>query len=85
MHGSFSHRIGILVFRAAPNPLCGRWFGCPGAGPIRACHRLGVPAEVLMIRRQRANPWARERGPENGYPDRLPVNSHLVSTALDCQ
>jgi len=31
MHRLVSHRTGILVFRAAPNPLWGRWFGCPGA------------------------------------------------------
>jgi hypothetical protein len=31
-----------------------------------------MSAKVLMRRRQRANPWTRERGPQNGYPDRLP-------------
>ena len=57
---------------AIPNPLPGRWFGCPGAGPIRACHRLFTPTTVLMSQSQFANPVQRERGPENGYPDRRP-------------
>ena len=35
---------GSSAIQALSNPLSGRWFGCPGAGPIRACHRLGVPA-----------------------------------------
>jgi hypothetical protein len=83
MYRSFSHRIGTLVFRAAPNPLLGRWFGCPGAGPIRACHRNGGPATALMNECRRANQVGRERGPENGYPNRLPpqgLNDQWQST-----
>ena len=58
----------------APNPLLGWWFGCPGAGPIRACHRACSPATVLTNECQFANRLGRERGPENGYPDRRPPN-----------
>ena len=36
-----------LAVPAIPNPLLGRWFGCPGAGPIRACHSGGSPSTVL--------------------------------------
>ena len=56
----------------APNPLLGRWFGCPGAGPICACHRNCAPGTVLTNECQFANRLGRERGPENGYPDRRP-------------
>ena len=61
-----------LAIPAAPNPLPGRWFGCPGAGPIRACHTVGLPTTVLMSQCPLPNPIRRERGLENGYPDRLP-------------
>ena len=78
MHRLFTRRTGILVFRAAPNPLWGRWFGCPGAGPIRAGHRDGGPAKVLTKKCQCAKRVKRERGPESGHPDRLPA--HHVKT-----
>ena len=64
-------RMALAVF-APPSPLPGRWFGCPGAGPIRACHPVGLPTTVLMSQCPYANPVQRERGPENGHPDRLP-------------
>ena len=65
--------MSVLAAPAAPNPLSGRWFGCPGAGPIRAGHRVGGPTTALMSGCLRADPLGRERGPENGHPDRLPV------------
>jgi hypothetical protein len=65
-------RGGALAVHPAPNPLLGRWFGCPGAGPIRACHRACSPATVLTNKCQHDKPLQRERGPENGYPDRRP-------------
>ena len=57
-----------LAAPAAPCPPLGRWFGCPGAGPIRACQRLGGPKTVLMRQCQFAKPigaraWAGERTP----------------------
>ena len=63
---------GVLASSAAPNPLLGWWFGCPGAGPIRACHRNYAPGTVLTKECRFANSLGRERGPENGYPDRRP-------------
>ena len=65
---------GSSAIRALSNPLSGRWFGCPGAGSIRARDRLGVPGKALMSQCQHAKPLQRERGPENGYPDRLPAH-----------
>ena len=67
-------RMALAVF-AAPNPLSGRWFGCPGAGPIRARDRCGIPGKALMSQCQHAKPLQRERGPEHGHPDRLPANN----------
>ena len=63
------------AFLSAPVALSGWWFGCPGAGPIRACHRLGLPATELMKQCWCAYPAQRERGPENGYPDRRPAKA----------
>jgi hypothetical protein len=54
-------------------PLLGWWFGCPGAGPIRARHRMCSPTKVLTKEYRFANSLGRERGPENGYPDRRPL------------
>ena len=64
---------------AIPSPLPGRWFGCPGAGTICACHRLFTPNTVLMSQSQFANPVQRERGPENGYPDLRSCQCPLIS------
>jgi hypothetical protein len=61
--------------------LLGWWFGCPGAGPIRACHRLGKSATVLMNECLHADAVQRERGPENGYPDRRPAKDLNLLTA----
>ena len=66
------HRPPRWAFLFAPNPLLGRWFGCPGAGPIRACHRAYSPATVLTNEWLLAKPVQRERGPENGHPERRP-------------
>ena len=68
------HRPPRWALLNAPNLRSGWWFGCPGAGPIRACLRLGLPATALMNKCRCAYPGQRERGPENGYPDRRPAN-----------
>ena len=59
-------RWNALHCREAPQQ--GQWFGYPGAGPIRGCHRANAPASLLTQQPKRttnSNPraWAGDRIP----------------------
>ncbi len=84
-NGTTAEVLGRLRIASLPPPRHAlRWAGGLGvrAQAPFACHKVCGPITALMSRCLLANRLGRERGPENGHPDRLP--GQRFSEHLNC-